>query len=114
MVKYKDRSTYINPTLLDLQDCWDRLELIRSLHKTRFYLEDLLENCEASDIESLLKKWEEIQFKLQKAWGFEKNAKFHKFWEIPGCSCPKLDSEDSYPSGYYYVSQECKYHGGSK
>ena len=53
----------------------------------------------------------EIELELQKLWGFEQSLNYYRFWEVPFCSCPKMDCEDAYPSGRYYVNFECPVHG---
>lgn len=62
-----------------------------------------------------LPKWDDIctdlEFRLQKAWGFSQDINFHKFWERPRCTCPKMDNDDTYPYGYYTTSLDCPLHG---
>jgi hypothetical protein len=53
----------------------------------------------------------DIEFELQRSWKFPLDAKFHRFWEIPGCDCHKMDNEDAYPTGHYSISGGCKIHG---
>lgn len=53
----------------------------------------------------------EIELELQKLWGFEQNLNYYRFWNVPHCSCAKMDNDDSYPSGRYYVNLECPVHG---
>lgn len=65
----------------------------------------------SGNTEILLEHWHDIQYQLQDAWGFERNIKFHKFWKLTSCSCPKMDNDDRYPSGYYVMSGKCALHG---
>ena len=62
-----------------------------------------------------LREWDDIctnlEFRLQKAWGFTQDINFHKFWERPRCTCPKMDNDDNYPHGYYTTSMDCPLHG---
>lgn len=53
----------------------------------------------------------EIELELQKLWGFEENLNYYKFWNVPFCSCSKMDNEDVFPSGRYYINLECPVHG---
>ena len=57
-------------------------------------------------------EWTRVQFDLQKLWGFPQNATYHKWWYLPQCTCPKIDNEDRYPIGFYYISEGCPIHGG--
>jgi len=56
-------------------------------------------------------KWEQNEYRLQALWGFPLDSKYHKFWEMPGCTCPKMDNDDAYPTGYYTRSGDCPLHG---
>ncbi len=50
--------------------------------------------------------------RLQELWGFPLDDNYIKFWEVPKCSCPKMDNRDNYPYGYYVTVQSCILHGG--
>lgn len=52
----------------------------------------------------------ELDFQLQDVWKFGRDAKFHRHWETPHCTCPKLDNRDSYPY-QQYVAMDCPIHG---
>ena len=58
-----------------------------------------------------VEEWTDNEYHLQELWGFPKDSKYHKFWEMAGCTCPKMDNEDAYPTGYYYKSLDCPLHG---
>jgi len=54
---------------------------------------------------------EEIEFKMQDAWKFERNSNMHTHWiENPACSCPIMDNKDAYPYHRIYTSG-CLVHG---
>jgi hypothetical protein len=53
----------------------------------------------------------DLEFQLQRAWKFTEDINYHKFWEMPGCSCAKLDNNDAWPTGYYSRSGGCLIHG---
>ena len=124
MIKIKDLNvvaggkiiTRINPNMLDHQDCWDRLEEIKELHTVKHYLiTEMMEahkECMGKEVmNTYANRITECEYKLQEAWGFPRNAKFHKFWELPLCKCPKMDNEDRYPTGMYVYSGDCPIHG---
>lgn len=50
-------------------------------------------------------------YRLQELWGFEQNSDWHKFWETPHCSCPKMDNLDRWGTGHAVVSMHCILHG---
>lgn len=110
--------TAINPVLVERQGINDKgLEVIKSLHRDRFAIEEEMELCGKDDVQhlkSLFSKWTEIQFSLQEAWGFEKDENMHQFWTVPHCSCPKLNNQDDYMvKGIFHVDQKCPVHGSS-
>lgn len=57
------------------------------------------------------KDLEQLEFLLQDAWKFPRDVNYHRFWEMPHCTCPKMDNDDAYPSGYYVRSLCCPAHG---
>ena len=92
-VKYKDQEIKLNEKLLDRQDCWDNLDELKATHLSRLIVEHAMGlTDDAQDIKNLNKTWTELQFKLQELWGFPKNQDYHRFWDIPACTCPKMDN----------------------
>lgn len=51
-----------------------------------------------------------IEFELQKLWGYSRDAKMHRFWETPKCECPKMDNRDAYPH-LQFINEKCPLHG---
>ena len=58
----------------------------------------------------LYEEWMELERELQKLWGFEQDDNKIKFWNFPACSCPTMDNDDAYPTGYYTMSGGCMIH----
>lgn len=56
-------------------------------------------------------EWTANEFELQKLWGFPEDQQYHKFWKMQGCTCPKMDNEDAYPTGFYVNNGSCPLHG---
>ena len=102
----------INEKTLDKQQAWGNLDTIKELHKARLSLEDLMKS---TDVPSILRAcdnlYAEIEFALQDAWLFPRDANYHRVWNRPKCKCPKMDNDDAYPSGYRYVAGNCPLHG---
>lgn len=63
-----------------------------------------------SFLENLYHVWQDNEHRLQNLWGFTADWKYHKFWTVPGCTCPKLDNQDNYPTGPYFYNDGCPYH----
>ena len=120
----------LNKALLDQQNCWENLDWLKELHESRLVLEDEIAdtveqraaggNDERTvallklSMELYLEEWTSIQFLLQEAWGFPEDVRFHRFWDMKGCKCPKMDNNDSYPSGFYITGGDCRVHGGNQ
>jgi hypothetical protein len=104
----------LNKQLLDKQNCWDRLDLIKQLHEERFSIEERMtavdENSTGLEAYTLDKEWCANQFALQRAWGFPENNAFHAFWSIPTCKCPRLDNSERYGYGSFFISESCHLH----
>lgn len=100
----------INPNLVKSQGVSESgVKAIVKLHICRIKLEDSFDKLAKNQAE-YFNKWTEIQFKLQRAWGFKEDVNMHKFWTMKGCSCPVSDNEDRYPSKSYIYSNNCCVH----
>jgi hypothetical protein len=67
--------------------------------------------CKEISASTYVELWEQNEYRLQELWGFPKDPNYHRFWEMAGCTCPKMDNEDAYPTGYYTRSGNCPLHG---
>lgn len=77
------------------------------------FRETLGEMYEAGKLSRRIYKeeWIENEYMLQALWGFKEDPRYHKFWNMKGCTCPKLDNEDAYPTGFYTLNASCPLHG---
>ena len=86
---------------------------IMSLQQTRYMLHEAMKECSWN--KNTLRQFpvllETIETELQVLWGFEQNINYYRFWDVPGCSCAKLDSEDNFPYGPYCLNRGCNVHG---
>jgi hypothetical protein len=116
-VKENDGSgVFLNYEMLKRQKCTsDEIRLILSLakDKRKLYKEmytAALQN-DSRKLKLLAKKVTQIEYTLQLLWHFKRDKKFHRFWEMPGCKCPKMDNAEAWPTGYYTISGNCPIHG---
>lgn len=105
-----------NPYLLVKQGISEEDEIkINDLHQIRYDLHLALHNMDVYKYNHLareiVKLLYDIEAELQRLWKFEVNVDYYKFWNVPKCCCAKLDSDDNYPIGPYYISDECPLHG---
>lgn len=90
----------------------ESIDKLLVLHKRKLEIYQFIETIEDEEaLRVFAKHITDLEFNLQETWGFPKNAKFHRFWETPKCTCPKMDNEDAYPTGYYVISGDCPLHG---
>lgn len=54
---------------------------------------------------------EGIEFEMQKNWHFPQDATFHEWYNVPNCTCPKMDNEDRRGTSYRVVDAKCPIHG---
>ena len=55
---------------------------------------------------------EQLEFSMQRLWKFEESKAFHTWWyELPGCTCPKLDNRDRFGVEERVYSHYCPFHG---
>lgn len=91
---------------------------INDLHQIRYDLHLALHNMDVYKhnylAREIVKVLYDIEAELQRLWKFEVNVDYYKFWNVPKCRCSKLDSDDNYPHGPYYISGDCPLHGEEK
>ena len=63
-----------------------------------------------------IKQWDEeikdIEFKLQEAWGFDQDSRYHRYWyDQPLCTCPKMDNRELLGTEYRLTDFRCPVHG---
>ena len=106
--------SFINPEMLIQQKISTESDTFKKLKEAQAERISIFYQMELTDDENLLAKLDSAftanEFYLQNLWGFEENIDFHKFWEAPKCTCPKLDNNDQYPTGYYSYNQSCPIH----
>lgn len=52
----------------------------------------------------------ELENLQQELWGFGANADFHRWFDLPGCTCPLLDNQDRIGSSQRIINTECPIH----
>ena len=101
----------LNPSLLKQQKISPETQvLIENLHISMQQhharpLEDI------TDIQEYIDLIQEIEFAMQRLWGFPEDRSFHTHWyHDPKCSCPTMDNDER--QGYSkYVTESCPLHG---
>lgn len=116
-VKENDGSgVYLNYEMLKRQKCTsaDIKGILRLAKKKRDLYKEMYTAALQNDsrkLKKFAKEATEIEYAMQTHWHFKKDKRFHRFWEMPGCRCPKMDNADAWPTGYYIKSADCPIHG---
>lgn len=95
-------------------------ELAKKLHANFNTLQDLYVALHESlgrpmmfsdSPKSAAQRIEAIEYALQLAWGFQPAPEKHSYWfEIKGCSCPKMDNREGDARGRI-IDTSCIFHG---
>jgi hypothetical protein len=111
-VRVGEFSVTLNARMIKFQAVLEYVEMIKDLHTEKLTVYTHMQNTTMpSVLAQYAERLTEIEYDLQEAWGFDRNVRFHKFWEAPKCKCPQMDNDDAYPSGYYSFNTKCPVHG---
>lgn len=103
----------LNKDLVEKQQCKNNLTKIKRCHVELLELEEKMRRSSKPEtLRELDREYTRLEFLLQECWKFPKDSTYHKFWKRPKCLCPKLDNEERYPLGKYYINKGCILHGG--
>lgn len=91
----------------------EHLNELKELHVQKLIL---FKAMEETDDPVLLKAYannfEQIEFAMQQCWGFEMDRNHHRWFEVPKCTCPKMDNADRIGTPYRIHTADCPIHGG--
>jgi len=89
----------------------NKIEELQSVrHQILKFAQDSADKSDHFKLRTMYEFWLRNERALQSLWGFEINDRFIKHWNFPGCSCPKMDNDENYPSGYYIRDKGCPVH----
>lgn len=102
---------FMNPLLLNEKQAWNNLSAIVDAHTLKLCIYDqIINTTNKKELKDCATQLQEIEFYLQELWGFKRDARYHKFWQYPKCTCPVIDNEDNYPH-QSIINQGCPLHG---
>jgi hypothetical protein len=89
------------------------IKKLKSIYRKIYRLMDKIESEKNTDKKiELAGQITKAEFELQHFWGFDHDAKYHKFWfQIPGCECPYMDNMDRLGTGTRVINENCIFHG---
>ncbi len=90
----------------------DDIEKIQKLQNLKTYHYDIIEILDDKfEIRTVSYIITQIDFQLQKLWKFELDETKHRWFELPKCSCPKMDNLDNLGTPYKIINPDCIIHG---
>ena len=105
LVKYKDLRDRVDVERMINKKNLDNLKGCL-LEKLKVY--DDIQNSE--DLTPFYKKLTDIEYNMQLLYGEDEDITFHRFWETPKCTCPKIDNLEIYPSKKPVFDKNCPIH----
>lgn len=83
-----------------------------NLHRAKnglFRVADMTRNLDLLPL--LAKELTQIEYDLQELWGFPLDDRFHEWYLMPRCTCPKTDNLDMRGINRQIMSCDCIVHG---
>ena len=105
--------TRLNEGLAKRQKITDeQLEALKLSHQLRWMLfETAKATKEPTQLKMLAAVYDALEFEQQALWNFPRDPNFHRFFDFPGCICPRIDNIDALGTPYRITVQTCPIHG---
>jgi hypothetical protein len=111
--EWNGKATQLNYYLAERQGLDDAtMEQLIETHIERLQIFEMMENTDdVEQLKRLAKDFRNLEFEQQALWGFDRNEDFHRWFNVPKCSCPKLDNMDFIGTEYNIYVDNCPIHG---
>lgn len=106
---------YLNEHLVNKQGLnSEDVAALKATHRLRHALFDIARlTTSVEGLKALAAFFDALEAEQQSLWKFDVNKDFRRFFDFPGCVCPKLDNIDRLGTPYHVISVDCPIHGGS-
>lgn len=104
----------LNPQLADQQGVTDQqLEALRASHIIRAELFKAATHGIDNDLllTMVANVFDALETEQQKLWNFPPDPNHHRFFDVPGCRCPKHDNAERIGTPSRIYSNDCPIHG---
>lgn len=94
----------------------NRLKSIENLSKikrcliNKFKIYDYIENSKKTNFYKQYNKLTNIEYDIQTLYDEVEDISYHRFWETPKCTCPKIDNIEIFPSEMPIYDLNCTIH----
>jgi len=106
LVKYEEQRDRVD---LDRMSSEKNLEKLKNCLKEKLKIYDIIEKSD-DNLQQYYKKLTDIEFDMQLLYEEEEDVSFHRFWETPKCTCPKIDNTENFPSEEPIFDKKCPIH----
>lgn len=106
--------TFLNPHLVKIQGVSDaQLEALKLSHQLRWMLFETAKKVldEPLKLRALANMMTALEFEQQALWNFPQDKTYHRFFEFPGCTCPKHDNAERLGTAFKIYASDCPIHG---
>lgn len=90
----------------------EQLSALKMSHQVRHMLfEAAKATTEPLKLKMLAALFEALEFEQQELWNFPRDRNFHRWFDFPGCTCPKMDNAQWLGFDRRIRVQSCPIHG---
>jgi len=107
LVKYKNIRLRVDESRITIKENVDKIKAC--LYEKLIIFDTILNS--KTNLKSYYKKLTNIEYNMQILYGEEEDISYHKFWETPKCTCPKINNIEIYPSKKPIFNDDCPIHG---
>ena len=114
-IEHNGEVTYLNHKMVERRGISD--EAVEKLKQSHIERIDLFQQARATTdvatLRALAEAFEDLEFRQQELWGFDRNADMHRWFDFPGCTCPKMDNAERMGTTYRIYTLDCPIHGST-
>jgi hypothetical protein len=112
VVQYKTSNYALNgPLALSKGLTGKQVRKIRDLHIKKLRMLEQMEKTSAvNELRAHADAIEAIEYELQDLWGFDRDRRYHEWYMLPKCTCPK-DNSERRGTDYQIIILTCPLHG---
>ncbi len=111
--KHGEVLTYLNSDLISSRGISEGD--VEKLKRSHLCLDAIKQKMKASSdttrIRQLARRIQTIEYIQQKLWKFPQDHTFHNWYNVPHCTCPKMDNADRKGSKFQIRTASCIVHG---
>jgi hypothetical protein len=88
------------------------IEMLKDTHIMRALIFSAMKRTDnTTTLKNFAKMFEKLEFLQQELWGFKKDRSWHRWFEVPKCTCPKHDNAARVGSEENVMDSTCPIHG---